>query len=170
MQVTCSYLQIYQERVYDLLGTDKSGPEVYLREHPKKGRVIKQKNLNKRSKRKGDQYGFYYDVRCIMKHDLSQLLYKSHYIPNSMVRHHLAGKPTRNQTRNVIFRMPHVCNIVHDLLLSVLGVYVENLSEYFVKCPEEIGRLLKSGKKKLAIAETKMNRQSSRWVQRSAFY
>ncbi|KAJ7375156.1 hypothetical protein OS493_001894 [Desmophyllum pertusum] len=69
---------IYQERVYDLLGTDKSGLEVYLREHPKK------------------------------------------------------------------------------------GVYVENLSEYFVKCPEEIGRLLKSGKKKLAIAETKMNRQSSR--------
>ena len=46
--------------------------------------------------------------------------------------------------------------------LPVLGVYVENLSEYFVKCPEEIGRLLKSGKKKLAIAETKMNRQSSR--------
>ena len=45
------------------------------------------------------------------------------------------------------------------------GVYVEKLSEYFVKSPEEIGRLLKSGKKKLAIAETKMNRQSSRLVQ-----
>lgn len=41
---------------------------------------------------------------------------------------------------------------------------MENLSEYFVKSPEEIGRLLKSGKKKLAIAETKMNRQSSRLV------
>jgi len=54
--------------------------------------------------------------------------------------------------------------IAHHLLCSLLllGIYVENLSEYFVKCPEEIGRLLKSGKKKLAIAETKMNRQSSR--------
>lgn len=38
-QVTCSYLQIYQERVYDLLGPEKSGPEVFLREHPKKGIV-----------------------------------------------------------------------------------------------------------------------------------
>lgn len=37
--VTCSYLQIYQERVYDLLGPEKSGPEVFLREHPKKGIV-----------------------------------------------------------------------------------------------------------------------------------
>ncbi|XP_022784630.1 kinesin-like protein KIF15 isoform X2 [Stylophora pistillata] len=76
--VTCSYLQIYQARVYDLLGSEKSGTEVYLREHPKK------------------------------------------------------------------------------------GVYVDNLSEYFVKSPEEICKLLKSGKKKLAIAETKMNRHSSR--------
>ena len=42
---------------------------------------------------------------------------------------------------------------------------MENLSEYFVKCPEEIVSLLKSGKKKLAVAETKMNRQSSRLVQ-----
>ena len=41
---------------------------------------------------------------------------------------------------------------------------MDNLSEYFVKCPEEICKLLKSGKKKLAIAETKMNRQSSRFV------
>ena len=40
LQVTCSYLQIYQERVYDLLGSEKSGPEVFLREHPKKGMVI----------------------------------------------------------------------------------------------------------------------------------
>lgn len=48
------------------------------------------------------------------------------------------------------------------------GVYVENLSEYCVKSPEEIGRLLKSGKKKLAIAETKMNRQSSRLVVKEA--
>ena len=45
-----------------------------------------------------------------------------------------------------------------------LGVYVKNLSEYFVKSPEEIVRLLKSGKKRLAVAETKMNRQSSRLV------
>ena len=37
LQVTCSYLQIYQERIYDLLGSEKSGTEVYLREHPKKG-------------------------------------------------------------------------------------------------------------------------------------
>lgn len=37
LQVTCSYLQIYQERIYDLLGTDKSGPEIFLREHPRKG-------------------------------------------------------------------------------------------------------------------------------------
>ena len=37
LQVTCSYLQIYQERIYDLLGTDKSGPEIILREHPRKG-------------------------------------------------------------------------------------------------------------------------------------
>ena len=36
-----------------------------------------------------------------------------------------------------------------------LGVYVKNLSEYFVKSPEEIVRLLKSGKKRLAVAETK---------------
>lgn len=43
-QVTCSYLQIYQERVYDLLGTEKSGTEVYLREHPKKGRENNIKN------------------------------------------------------------------------------------------------------------------------------
>ncbi|CAH3191254.1 unnamed protein product [Porites evermanni] len=76
--VTCSYLQIYQERVYDLLASEKSGTEVFLREHPKK------------------------------------------------------------------------------------GVYVENLSEYSVKSPEEIVRLLKSGKRRLAVAETKMNRQSSR--------
>ena len=52
----------------------------------------------------------------------------------------------------------------HIFFLSLAGVYVENLSEYFVKSPEEIGKLLKSGKKKLAIAETKMNRQSSRLV------
>ena len=45
-----------------------------------------------------------------------------------------------------------------------LGVYVKNLSEYFVKSPEETVRLLKSGKKRLAVAETKMNRQSSRLV------
>ena len=51
-----------------------------------------------------------------------------------------------------------------DPLFYAKGVYVENLSEYFVKSPEEIDRLLKSGKKKLAIAETKMNRQSSRFV------
>ena len=39
LQVTCSYLQIYQERIYDLLGTDKSGPEIFLREHPRKGMI-----------------------------------------------------------------------------------------------------------------------------------
>lgn len=47
---------------------------------------------------------------------------------------------------------------------SPLGVYVENLSEYSVKSPEEIVRLLKSGKRRLVVAETKMNRQSSRLV------
>lgn len=41
---------------------------------------------------------------------------------------------------------------------------MENLSEYSVKSPEEIVRLLKSGKRRLAVAETKMNRQSSRLV------
>ena len=46
LQVTCSYLQIYQERVYDLLGAEKSGPEVYLREHPKKGRVNEKLSLH----------------------------------------------------------------------------------------------------------------------------
>ena len=40
LQVTCSYLQIYQERIYDLLGTDKSGPEIILREHPRKGIIV----------------------------------------------------------------------------------------------------------------------------------
>ncbi|KAK3714772.1 hypothetical protein QZH41_020013, partial [Actinostola sp. cb2023] len=34
--VTCSYLQIYQERIYDLLCAGKMR-EVFLREHPKKG-------------------------------------------------------------------------------------------------------------------------------------
>lgn len=50
--------------------------------------------------------------------------------------------------------------------LSPLGVYVENLSEYSVKSPEEIVRLLKSGKRRLVVAETKMNRQSSRLVRK----
>ncbi|EDO28547.1 predicted protein, partial [Nematostella vectensis] len=34
--VTCSYLQIYQERIYDLLSAGNLR-EVFLREHPKKG-------------------------------------------------------------------------------------------------------------------------------------
>lgn len=81
------------------------------------------------------------------------------------------GKPTHNNVGIVrvhcsrISRERYIAlSIISFPSLPVLGVYVENLSEYFVKCPEEIGRLLKSGKKKLAIAETKMNRQSSRQV------
>ncbi|XP_048584421.1 kinesin-related protein 8 isoform X1 [Nematostella vectensis] len=75
--VTCSYLQIYQERIYDLLSAGNLR-EVFLREHPKK------------------------------------------------------------------------------------GIFVERLSEFNVKCPEEISTLLHTGRKRLAIAETKMNRHSNR--------
>ncbi|XP_046851279.1 kinesin-like protein KIN-UA [Xenia sp. Carnegie-2017] len=42
------------------------------------------------------------------------------------------------------------------------GIYVENLSEYVVRGPEEVRSLMQLGKKRLVFAETKMNRTSSR--------
>jgi len=42
------------------------------------------------------------------------------------------------------------------------GVYVENLSEFVVGNTAEVLSLLKLGKKKLIMAETRMNRVSSR--------
>ncbi|KXJ23526.1 kinesin-like protein 5 isoform X2 [Exaiptasia diaphana] len=42
------------------------------------------------------------------------------------------------------------------------GVYVENLTEYVVRSAEEVMSLIKSGKKRLIFAETRMNRLSSR--------
>ena len=44
-----------------------------------------------------------------------------------------------------------------------LGVYVENLSEFVVRSPSEVLNLLTVGKKRLVFAETKMNRNSSRF-------
>lgn len=45
----------------------------------------------------------------------------------------------------------------------VLGVYVENLSIFVVRDTAEVLALLKLGKKKLIIGETRMNRFSSRY-------
>lgn len=47
---------------------------------------------------------------------------------------------------------------------TISGIYVENLSEYVVRGPEEVHSLLQLGKKRLIFAETKMNRTSSRFV------
>lgn len=50
-----------------------------------------------------------------------------------------------------------------------VGVYVENLSEYVVRSPSEVLSLLTVGKKRLIFAETKMNRNSSRFEANSGF-
>ncbi len=47
--------------------------------------------------------------------------------------------------------------------LQSIGVYVENLSEFVVRSPSEVLNLLTVGKKRLVFAETKMNRNSSRF-------
>lgn len=44
----------------------------------------------------------------------------------------------------------------------IIGVYVENLSDYVVRTPTEVLQFLSAGKKRLVFAETKMNRTSSR--------
>lgn len=49
------------------------------------------------------------------------------------------------------------------LCLQSSGVYVENLSEFVVRSPSEVLHLLAVGKKRLVFAETKMNRNSSRY-------
>lgn len=46
----------------------------------------------------------------------------------------------------------------------ILGVYIENLTEYVVHSPTEVLNLLKVGKRRLVFAETKMNRASSRFA------
>ena len=48
------------------------------------------------------------------------------------------------------------------MCLAIEGVYVENLSTFVVRDTAEVLSLLKLGKKKLIIAETRMNRVSSR--------
>ena len=42
------------------------------------------------------------------------------------------------------------------------GVYLEGISEYVVRAPGEVIALLAKGRRRLVVAETKMNRQSSR--------
>lgn len=42
------------------------------------------------------------------------------------------------------------------------GVYVENLSEYVVRCGSDVLELMESGRQRIVYAETKMNRASSR--------
>lgn len=42
------------------------------------------------------------------------------------------------------------------------GIFVEGLTEYIVHSPQEVFELIKQGRSKLVIAETKMNRTSSR--------
>lgn len=57
-----------------------------------------------------------------------------------------------------------VCQITTLFLVYIfLGVYVENLSEFVVRSPSEVLNLLTVGKKRLVFAETKMNRNSSRF-------
>ena len=53
----------------------------------------------------------------------------------------------------------------HNLIsiCTFVGVYVENLSEFVVRSPSEVLNLLTVGKKRLVFAETKMNRNSSRF-------
>ena len=46
--------------------------------------------------------------------------------------------------------------------ISLIGVYVENLTEYVVHSPKEVLNLLKVGRRRLVFAETQMNRASSR--------
>lgn len=52
---------------------------------------------------------------------------------------------------------------LYFLFFLSLGVYVENLSEFVVRSPSEVLNLLTVGKKRLVFAETKMNRNSSRF-------
>ena len=49
------------------------------------------------------------------------------------------------------------------LYFDVSGMYVENLTEYVVRTPQEVMQFLAAGKKKLVFGETKMNRTSSRY-------
>lgn len=64
----------------------------------------------------------------------------------------------------------HKTEIGYPLSLKIIcvfyqpiGVYVENLSEFVVRSPSEVLSLLSVGKKRLVFAETKMNRNSSRY-------
>ena len=66
--------------------------------------------------------------------------------------------------------MTHKTEIGYPLSLKIIcvfyqsiGVYVENLSEFVVRSPSEVLSLLSVGKKRLVFAETKMNRNSSRY-------
>ena len=43
------------------------------------------------------------------------------------------------------------------------GVYVENLATFIVRDTAEVLSLLRLGKKRLIVAETRMNRASSRY-------
>ena len=42
------------------------------------------------------------------------------------------------------------------------GVYVEDLSEFVVRSPDEVMDIINTGRERLVFAETKMNRASSR--------
>ena len=53
---------------------------------------------------------------------------------------------------------------------SLTGVYVENLSEFVVRSPVEVLSLLAVGRKRLVFAETKMNRNSSRFGSNLLFF
>ena len=53
---------------------------------------------------------------------------------------------------------------------SLTGVYVENLSEFVVRSPVEVLSLLAVGRKRLVFAETKMNRNSSRFGSNIFFF
>lgn len=46
--------------------------------------------------------------------------------------------------------------------LFLVGMYIENLTEYVCHTPLDVFELLRMGQKKLIFAETKMNRRSSR--------
>ena len=49
------------------------------------------------------------------------------------------------------------------LFFYFTGVYVENLATFVVRDTAEVLSLLRLGKKKLIVAETRMNRASSRY-------
>ena len=48
-------------------------------------------------------------------------------------------------------------------LFYFTGVYVENLATFIVRDTAEVLSLLRLGKKRLIVAETRMNRASSRY-------